>query len=121
MITMMQPAKTRQGDDAATRASALLRRPVPRRFFSQAKMRPVLVIIADVVIHEACQMVCVEHDHMIKQFATTAANEPFRNAILPRTSEAGPFGWIPKLFMVSMTSPSKFDARSKIKYLGAQS
>jgi hypothetical protein len=44
-----------------------------------------------VVFHEAFQMVFVEYDHMIEQFATTAANEPFRNAILPRASEAGPF------------------------------
>lgn len=36
-------------------------------------------------------MVFVEYDHMIEQFATTAANEPFRNAILPRASEAGLF------------------------------
>jgi hypothetical protein len=26
-------------------------------------------------------MVFVEYDHMIEQFATTAANEPFRNAL----------------------------------------
>jgi len=36
-------------------------------------------------------MVFVEYDHMVEQFATTTANEPFRNAILPRASEAGPF------------------------------
>ena len=54
-------------------------------------MRPVLVIIADVVFHEAFQVALVEYDHMIDQFATTAANEPFRNTILPRASEAGPF------------------------------
>ena len=46
-------------------------------------MRPVLVIIAEVVFHEPFQMVFVEYDHMIEQFATTAANEPFRNAVLP--------------------------------------
>jgi hypothetical protein len=86
---MMQTAKTRQGDDAGTRASALLRGPVPRRLFPQAKMRPVLVIIADVAIHEAFQMPLVEYDHMIEQFVTTAGHEPFRNAILPRASEAG--------------------------------
>jgi hypothetical protein len=51
-------------------------------------MRPVLVIIADVITHEVFQMVFVEYDHIIKQFAPTAADEPFRNAILPRTSEA---------------------------------
>src|SRR5215831_7703219 len=36
-------------------------------------------------------MAFVEHDHMIEQFTTTAANEPFRNAILPRAFEAGLF------------------------------
>jgi hypothetical protein len=36
-------------------------------------MRPVLVIIADEVIHEGLQMAFVEHDHMIKQFATATA------------------------------------------------
>ena len=54
-------------------------------------MGSVSVIIADEVIHEAFQMVFVEYDHMIEQFATTGANEPFRNAILPRASETGPF------------------------------
>jgi hypothetical protein len=42
-------------------------------------------------MHEAFQMAFVEYDHMIEQFAPTAANEPFRNATLPRASEAGPF------------------------------
>jgi hypothetical protein len=36
-------------------------------------------------------MLFVEYDHMIEQFAPTASNEPFRNAILPRASETGPF------------------------------
>ena len=54
-------------------------------------MRPVLVIIADVITHEAFQMLFVEYDHMIEQFAPTASDEPFRDAILPRASEAGPF------------------------------
>ena len=54
-------------------------------------MRPVLVIIAHVVIHESFQMVFIKYDHMIEQFAPTAADEPFRNAILPRASEASPF------------------------------
>ena len=54
-------------------------------------MRPIPVVIADVFTHEAFQMMFVEYDHMIKQFAPAAAHKPFRNAILPRASEAGPF------------------------------
>lgn len=54
-------------------------------------MLPVLVIIADVITHEAFQMLFVDYDHMIEQFAPTASDEPFRNVVLPRASEAGPF------------------------------
>ena len=36
-------------------------------------------------------MLLVEYDHLIEQFPTTAANEPFRNAVLPWASEARPF------------------------------
>jgi hypothetical protein len=36
-------------------------------------------------------MLFLEYDHMIEQFATKAANEPFGNTILPRASEAAPF------------------------------
>ena len=54
-------------------------------------MRSILVVIADVIAHEAFQMVFVEDDHMIEQFAPTTAHKPLRNAVLPRASEAGPF------------------------------
>jgi hypothetical protein len=62
LIAMMQTAEARQGYDVVSRARAVLRRSVPRRFFCQSEMSPVLVIIADVVIHEAFQMVFVEYD-----------------------------------------------------------
>src|SRR6516164_1108645 len=104
MITMMQPANTRQGDDTASCAGTLLDQPLARRLFRQTKMRPVLVIIADVVNHEAFQMAFVEHDHMIKQFATANRSAmPFCQGLLKLVR----FGRIPKLFMVSMRSPSK--------------
>jgi len=81
-------------------------------------MRPVLVIITDVDIYEAFQMPFVEDDHMIeqsrRQLPTNRSAMPFCRGLLKLVR----FGWMPKLFMVSMTSPSKLDARSKIKYLG---
>ena len=54
-------------------------------------MRPVVVIIADVITHEAFQMLFVEYYHMIEQFAPTASDEPLRYSILRRASETGPF------------------------------
>ena len=102
-ITMMQTAKTRQGQDGAALASALLRRPAPRRFFLQAKMRPVLVIIADIVVHEAFQMVFVKHDHMAEQVPAAVADEALRDSVLPRALKAGSLGTNTKLLIVSTT------------------
>jgi hypothetical protein len=52
-IAMMQTTKTRKRDDAGSRESAPLSQPVARRFFRHAEMGPVLVIIEDVIIHQA--------------------------------------------------------------------
>src|ERR1035437_7072507 len=55
-------------------------------------MCPVVVVITDVLTHQAFQMGLVEHDHMIEQISSTVANPAFGDAVLPGTSEAGPFG-----------------------------
>jgi hypothetical protein len=86
-----------------------------RRFLLQPKMRSVVVIVTDVLVHEALEMLFIQNDHMIEQISTAAANPPFCNAVLPRTSEAGPLGRTPKLFTVSITSLLNCGPRSKIR------
>jgi hypothetical protein len=55
-------------------------------------MRAVLVVVADVLIHEAFQMQFIENDHMVEQIAAAVADPALSHAILPRTSVAGPLG-----------------------------
>ena len=55
-------------------------------------MRPVLVVIAEVFVHEALQMALMENNHMIEQVATTGADPALGHAVLPRTAEAGSLG-----------------------------
>jgi hypothetical protein len=55
-------------------------------------MRPVLVIIADVLVHQTFQMPLVQDNHMIEQITAAVADPTFGNAILPRTSKAGSLG-----------------------------
>ena len=81
---MMQSAKARQGDDAASRRG-LLRPSDCRRFFRQAKVRPVFVIIADVAIHKPSQMVFIEYDDVVEQITAARPNESLCNAVLPWT------------------------------------
>ena len=82
---MMQTAKVRKGDDVAIRRGVPLRPSVCRRFFPQAKVRPVFVIIADVAVQKPSQVVFIEYDDMVEQIAAARPNESFCNAVLPRT------------------------------------
>ena len=62
------------------------------RLLLQCEVCPVVVVITDVLTHQAFQMGLVEHDHMIEQISSTVANPAFGDAVLPGTLEAGPFG-----------------------------
>ena len=59
--------------------------------FAKPKMRPVVVVVADVVVHKALQMAFIENDDMVEQITVASPDEAFRNAVLPWTSEAGSF------------------------------
>jgi hypothetical protein len=56
-------------------------------------MRPVIVVVTDVFVHQAFQMPLIENKHMIEQVSSTAADPAFRDTILPRASETGSFGF----------------------------
>ena len=51
-------------------------------------MCSILVVVTDVLIHQAFQMPLIEDDHMVKQIAAAVADPPLGNTVLPRTSEA---------------------------------
>ena len=85
---MMNTAKPWHGYNTATFVGAFLGLTVSGRFLRQREVRPVVLIVADVVIHQAFQMAFVQNNHMVKQIASTVANPTFCNAVLPRTSEA---------------------------------
>ena len=47
------------------------------------------MVVADVLGHEAFEMPLVENNDMIEQVSSAVADEAFRDAVLPRTTEAG--------------------------------
>ena len=53
-------------------------------------MRPVVVVVADVLDHEPLEMPFVEYDDVIERVPAATPDEAFRDSVLPRTSEAGP-------------------------------
>jgi len=86
VVAMMQAAQSRHGDHRAGRVRFRSLLAASWRLLRQPKMGPILVIVPNVVGHEAFEMADVEHDDMIEQIATAGADESFGHAVLPRAS-----------------------------------
>ncbi len=91
VVTMMQTAKPWHRYDPATHAWILLCFATRRRSLRQREMRPVLVIVTDVLVHETFQMAFIDHDHMVEQIPAAVTDPTLCNTVLPRTPEAGSF------------------------------
>ena len=52
-------------------------------------MRSVVVVVTDVLLRQAFQMLLVQNDHMVKQVPAAATHPTLGNAVLPWTLEAG--------------------------------
>jgi hypothetical protein len=92
IVPMIQAAEPGRGNDLAFHDCILFCYSSSRSLLLQSKMRSVLVVVVDVVVHQALQMSLVENDHMIEQFSAAAPHESLRNTVLPGTLKAGSFG-----------------------------
>ena len=50
-------------------------------------MRPLIVVVADIIIYKSSQKPFVEHDDVIEKLLSTTANNALGNAVLSWTSE----------------------------------
>lgn len=62
--------------------------------YSESEMRSVVVVIADVLIHQSVEMSLVEHDDMIKQVSSAISNPTFCDAVLLWATETGSFSCV---------------------------
>jgi hypothetical protein len=60
-----------------------------RCLLAQPEMGPILVVITDVLGHEAFQVAFAQDNHMIEQVSPAIADLAFGNSILARIPEAG--------------------------------
>lgn len=89
IVAMMQAAKSWHRYDSAAGFGILLSLTSGRCSLRQREMRPVFVIIADVLPHQAFQMPLIQNNYMVKQIASAVADPALGHAVLPRTAEAG--------------------------------
>ena len=84
---MVETTEPQQRHNAATCAIVSLNLPISGCLLLKPEMSPVLVIVADVIGHQALQMALVEHDNVVEQIAAAAGNNAFGDAVLPGTAE----------------------------------
>ena len=84
---MMQAAQPRHRYDPRI-VGTYSRRSVFRSVLAQPEMRPILVVVADVLGHETFQVALVQDNHMIQQVSPAVADPAFCDSVLPRTPEA---------------------------------
>ncbi len=89
---MMQATEPRHGNDPRIRGHVRYSFSLRWRLLTQPEMGSVLVVIADVLIHQPLPMASVQYDHMIEQIAAAVADEALGHTVLPRAAEAGSFG-----------------------------
>jgi hypothetical protein len=73
----------------ATNAALPCDFPTGRCSLRERKMSSVVVVSADLFIHLALQMACIDNDQVAEQVAATVANHTFCDTVLPQTAVAG--------------------------------
>src|SRR5215470_42934 len=86
-VTMVQAAESGKGVDQVFTCSTDRDWPTRWRVFREPQVRPVLVVVAHIIGHQALQMPLVEHDHVIQQVSATAPHPTLCNTVLPRTAK----------------------------------
>ena len=87
----MQPAKSGYGYDTTTCIGSLRCWTARRCLLLQREMGSIFMVVADVFIHQPFQMPPTYYDHVVEQVSSAATNPSLGDAVLPRTSVAGPF------------------------------
>ena len=121
IVAMIKSADSGHENDSSIFTGIRFRDASSRRSFIQCQMRPVFMVIADILFQKSSQMTLVQHDDMIEQVPAAVANPALCNAILPWLRKLVRFGSRPSVLIVSTTSALKFAALVKIRYFGEES
>lgn len=89
---MVQTAEPWHRYDPAANAELSCYLTTSRCSLRQRKVRPVFMVIADVLAEQSFQMPLIEYDHMVQNFLTAAAHPTLGHVVLPGTAKAGSLG-----------------------------
>src|SRR5215469_14955503 len=84
LVPMVQPTDFPDLNDPAS--LEILNGSGFRGIFIQRQMRPQAMVITEVTFQNSTQVPLVDHDHVVQAFSANTSDNPFRVAVLPRTS-----------------------------------
>jgi hypothetical protein len=85
--SMMQTAESRYGNYLRIDRRSRRIPPAGWSFVVQTEMTSVLMIVANVLVHQAFQTALAEHNRVVKQITTAGADPAFGHAVLPGASD----------------------------------
>ena len=91
-IPMMQSAQARGRDYRAFRRRLLFGRPVIGRFFAEAVVNSIIVIVIHVISDQPAKMWFVQRNYVVGDLSPATPHPSFRTSILPRRLYARSFG-----------------------------
>ena len=83
-VTVVETADAWEGDNPSV--GRRLNFATIRRIHLELEMRPICVVVGEVITQNSFQMGLIQNDHVIQTFATDAAIQTLRVGVLPRTS-----------------------------------
>src|SRR6516164_1374902 len=86
-IAMVQPAESRKGLNLAFARSANFCCTTCWRVLRQSKMRPVLMVVAQVRRDQSFEMPLIQDDHVVQQVASATSYPALSDTVLPRTAK----------------------------------
>ena len=89
---MMESAETRAAHHRRPRRRPVLDRSPIRRIHFQRVVNAVIVMVVDVIADRSPEMLLVQRDDVVEDFAATTANPAFRQTILPWRLDACSLG-----------------------------
>ena len=90
---MMQSPESRVRVNLASHRMTYRCSPTCGRIFRESEVRPIFMVVANILGHQPLEVLLIQDDHVVQQVASTTSNPALSNTVLPRTAKASA-GWL---------------------------
>jgi hypothetical protein len=89
---MMQAAESGKRENLASRGRIYRCWPTCWRILRQSQVRPILVVVANILGHQPLEVLLIQDDHVIQQVSSATSDPALRDTVLPRAAEGSAGG-----------------------------